>query len=77
MIGIIFHDRILFTLNVMHLPDGITDTYRHIIKMLQGFVIGSSFHSERFGIYSEIDYTVGTLSNFFYFLIPVIQKGLR
>jgi hypothetical protein len=44
---------------------------------LQCFVVGTSFNSKRFGVKGEIDHTVGTLSKFFNFLIPVIQKGLR
>ena len=72
MLGIILHDCI-FCGTVMHLFYWIADSSRYIIQLLQCFIVRPPLYRLRFGIDSQVDDSIGSLSQFLHLLIPVVQ----
>ena len=74
MLGIILHERIIGANGpMMNLSEWITDPSRHIIQLLQCLIISSPLDRLWFGVYSQVDHSVGSLAQLLHLLIPVVQ----
>jgi hypothetical protein len=73
-LGIILHDRIITADGpLMNLSEWIADPRRHVIELLQCLIIGPPLDRLWFGVYSQVDDSIGSLAQLLHLLIPVVQ----
>jgi hypothetical protein len=58
---------------MMNLPEWIADPRRHVIELLQCLIIGPPLDRLWFGVYSQVDDSVGSFAQLLHLLIPVVQ----